>query len=386
MLHDIRCRLKTGVEGASNLKSIAVLLPSLQGGGAERAAVNLANYWVSNGYAVEFVLMERRGEFLNTVDPAIPIFSLDCKRFRQLPGALTSYFRHRRLDVTLAFMWPLTSITVMSWLLAGRPGRLFISEQVGLTDHVQRDLRTPLLLVSAILKFTHRRANGVMTCSRGAADDLAHLAGMRPEMVNVIHNPVVEDDHPRIGFLPDPSRREKLWQGQFRTHLVTVGTLKAQKNHRLLLQAFAKVAIELNAALVILGEGVLRPTLEQDVQDLGLQGRVVMPGFHPDPTPWYQAADLFVLSSDFEGFANVVAEALACGTPVVSTDCPHGPAEILEQGRYGELVPVGDADALATGIRRAVRRPWDRQALQRRSLDFSIPRQAQAYLDLFNNP
>lgn len=367
-------------------KAISVFLPSLQGGGAERAAINLANYWASNGYAVEFVLMERRGEFLDAVSPAIAISSLECNRFRRLPGALIAYLRRRRPDVTLAFMWPLTSITVMAWWLAGRPGQLFLSEQVGLTDHVQRDLRTPLRVVSSILKFSHRRASGVMACSRGAADDLANLSGMRPEMVNVIYNPVVEDTPPRIDFLPDASRREQLWQGQFRTHLVTVGTLKPQKNHRLLLQAFAKLAIELNAALVILGEGGLRAMLEQDVQDLGLQGRVVMPGFHADPTPWYQAADLFVLSSDFEGFANVVAEALACGTPVVSTDCPHGPAEILEQGRYGELVPVGDADALAAGIRRSAIRPWDREALQRRALDFSIPRQAEAYLDLFNRP
>jgi glycosyltransferase involved in cell wall biosynthesis len=220
--------------------------------------------------------------------------------------------------------------------------------------------------------------------STGAAKDLAQLTGLPEQQVAVIHNPVVAAELPTLQRQPDPLSRHKLWQGQFCTHLVTVGTLKAQKNHRLLLQAFAKVAPELDAALVILGEGGLRATLEQDVQDLRLQGRVVLPGFHADPTPWYQAADLFVLSSDFEGFANVVAEALACGTPVVSTDCPHGPGEILKQGRYGELVTVGDADALAAGIRRAVSRSWDRETLQRRALDFSIPRQAQAYLDLFN--
>ena len=367
------------------IKSISVFLPSLQGGGAERAALNLANWWASNGYDVEFVLMEQRGEFLNAVSPTISIVSLDCKRFRQLPVALAAYFKHQRPDVALVFMWPLTAIAVLAWMIAGRPSRLFLSEQVGLTDHVRRDLNTPLGMVRAILRFTHRKANGVMACSRGAADDLANLAALRPETVYVIHNPVVEAVPPRIDFLYNASRREKLWQGQFHTYLVTVGTLKAQKNHRLLLQAFAQVAPELDAALVILGEGGLRAMLEQDVQDLGLQARVVMPGFHADPTPWYQSSDLFVLSSDFEGFANVVAEALACGTPVVSTDCPHGPAEILEHGRYGELVPVGDADALAAGIRRGLRRPWDREALQRRALDFSIPRQAQAYLDLFNS-
>ena len=368
------------------IKSVSILLPSLQGGGAERAAVNLANCWANSGYAVQFVLMEHRGAFLDVVNPAIAIHSLECKRFRQLPAALYDYLKDQRSDVLLAFMWPLTSIAVLSWILAGRPGRLFLSEQVGLTDHVLRDLRIPLPVVSSILRLSHRNANGMMACSRGAAGDLAHLAGIPPDRVDVIYNPVVQACPPKICFVHDASRRADLWGGHFHFYLVTVGTLKPQKNHRNLLKAFAQLVPDLDAALVILGEGGLRSLLEQDVHDLGLQGRVVMPGFHPDPTPWYQAADLFVLSSDFEGFANVVAEALAFGTPVVSTDCPHGPSEILDHGRYGELVPVGDVDGLAAGIRRGLRRPWDREALQQRALDFSIPRQAQAYIDLFNCP
>lgn len=370
--------------GCYPVSILAIVLPNLQGGGAERVAINLANAWASWGHQVEFVLMERRGEFLDAVDPSVAIHSLDCTRVRQVPGRLTRYLRRRQPDVTLVHMWPLTSASVLAWRLAGKPGKLFVCEHVGLSDHVRRDLRTPLPVVQAVLQLSHPRANGVVAVSTGAAKDLAQLTGLPEQQVAVIHNPVVAAELPPLHHQPDPQILHKLWHGQFRTHLVTVGTLKAQKNHRLLLQAFAQVAPELDAALVILGEGGLRATLEQDMQDLVLKGRVVLPGFHTDPTPWYQAADLFVLSSDFEGLPTVLIEALACGTPVVSTDCPHGPAEILEQGRYGELVPVGDADALAAGIRRAVSRCWDREALQRRALDFSIPRQAQAYLDLFN--
>jgi glycosyltransferase involved in cell wall biosynthesis len=330
--------------------------------------------------------MERRGEFLNAVAPSITIHSLDCTRVRQALVRLIRYFRQRQPDVTLVHMWPLTSVAVLAWRLAGKPGKLFVCEHVGLSDHVRRDLRTPLPVVQALLRLSHPSATGVVAVSRGVAQDLAHLAGLLEQQVAVIYNPVVPAALSPPSQKPDPQTRKKHWGAQFRTHLVTVGTLKPQKNHRLLLQAFAQVATELDAALVILGEGFLRATLEGDVQDLGLKGRVVLPGFQADPTPWYQMADLFVLSSDFEGFANVVPEALACGTPVVSTDCPHGPAEILEHGRYGELVPVGDADALAAGIRLALCRHWDREALQRRALDFSIPMQAQAYLDLFNRP
>jgi glycosyltransferase involved in cell wall biosynthesis len=364
--------------------SIFIILPNLQGGGAERVAVNLANTWASWSHQVEFLLMERRGEFLDAVDPSIAINSLDCRRVREVPLRLARYLRKRQPEVTLVHMWPLTSAAVLAWQLAGRPGKLFLCEHTSLTDHVRRDLSTPLPMVQAVMRISHCRATGVVAVSSGAAQDLASLAGLLEQQVKVIHNPVVAAELPAVSLRPDTQLRNQLWGGSFRTHLISVGSLKASKNYRLLLQAFAQVAPDLDAALVILGEGGLRSTLEHDVQDLGLQGRVLLPGFHADPAPWYQAADLFVLSSDFEGFANVVAEALAYGTPVVSTDCPYGPSEILEHGRYGELVPVGDADALATGMRRVVSRSWDRKALQRRALDFSIPRQAKAYLEWFN--
>lgn len=362
---------------------ILQVLPSLQGGGAERVAINLANTWLSWGHQVEFVLMERRGEFLDVVDPNISIHSLDCTRIRQVPSRLTRYLRQRQPDVTLVHMWPLTSVAVLAWRLAGKPGKLLLCEHTSLSDHVRRDLSTPLPFVKALLALSHLRATGVAAVSSGAAQDLAKLAGLSEQQVEVIHNPVVSPELPDISHYPDPQVRNQLWDGLFRTHLVSAGSLKASKNYHLLLQAFAQVAQELDAGLVILGEGGMRAMLEKEVRDLGLQGRVILPGFHPNPTPWYQASDLFVFSSDFEGFANVLAEALACGTPVVSTDCPHGPAEILEYGRYGELVPIRDCDALAAGIRRALRRSWDRQALQCRALDFAIPKQSKAYLDWF---
>jgi len=363
---------------------IVQVLPSLQGGGAERVAVNLGITWAEWGHQVEFVLMEQRGEFLDAVDPHIAIHNLACSRFRQVPLRLKRYLHQVQPDVVLVHMWPLTSAAVLAWLLVGKPGKLFLCEHTTLSDHVRRDLSTPLRIVQAVLQLSHSRASGVVVVSEGAARDLANLAGLSEQQITVIHNPVVAAELSALPQQPDTQFRKKLWGGCFRTHLLSVGRLKPSKNFRLLLQSFALVANELDAALVILGEGVLRPALERDVQDLGLQGRVVMPGFFADPSPFYHAADLFVLSTDYEGFANVLAEALAAGTPVVSTDCPHGPAEILEHGRYGELVPVGNADALAAGITRALCRPWDREALQRRSLDFSIPRQAQAYIDLFS--
>lgn len=173
---------------------------------------------------------------------------------------------------------------------------------------------------------------------------------------------------------------EQLWTAAPGGRILTVGSLKAQKNHPLLLRAFARLARP-DARLMILGGGDDAP-LRRLAAELGIADRVVLAGFHLDPTPFYQTADLFVLSSDHEGFGNVIVEALAQGLPVVSTDCPSGPAEILEGGRWGALVPVGDAEALAAAIDRALATPHDPDALKRRAADFAPAIAARRYLDL----
>ena len=141
----------------------------------------------------------------------------------------------------------------------------------------------------------------------------------------------------------------------------------------------------LNAKLTILGEGVLRPDLEALIKILGISNRVSLPGFVLDPVPWFRTADLFVLSSSWEGLPTVMIEALECGVPVVSTDCPSGPAEILDNGRYGRLVPVGDATALAAAIQASLQELHDHDTLRRRAQDFAVPMIADQYLAYFRS-
>jgi len=361
---------------------IIQILPSLASGGAERVAINLANTWSSWGNQVALVLMEPRGELLDSVHPSISIHCLEYTRFRQVPVRLSRFISAFDPDLIYAHMWPLTSVALLSWLFAGKPGKLFLCEHTSLSDHVKHDLTIPLSIVKAITRFSHIRASGLRAVSKGAAFDLAAMAALRPDQVEVIYNPVVDLYSSCSSPCLDLENRIRLWRGSFRTYLLAVGSLKPSKNYRLLLESFAQLAEELDASLAILGEGPMRASLERDVSDLNLGGRVVLPGFISDPAIWYCCADLFVHSSNYEGFANVIAEALSCGVPVVSTDCPHGSAEILDYGLFGELVPVGDVDSLANGIRWALCKTWDRQALKRRSHDFSIVSQANAYLDL----
>ena len=162
---------------------------------------------------------------------------------------------------------------------------------------------------------------------------------------------------------------------------MTVGSMKAQKNHPLLLRAFAGMG-RWDARLMLVGTGAGEAGLRVAADELGITQQVIFAGFHSDPTPFYQTADLFVLSSDYEGFGNVIVEAMACGTPVVSTDCPSGPAEILEQGKHGRLVPVGDVEALTSAMQAALAARHDPDALKQRAANFAPAIAAKRYLEL----
>lgn len=225
---------------------------------------------------------------------------------------------------------------------------------------------------------TYRMADCVAGVSDGVARDIERLAGLSQGSVAVLHNPIPQRAIPK-GHAG--AEAEALWNGQRGERILTVGSLKDAKNHPLLLHAFAQSSRP-TSTLMFLGQGQNEPMLRALAADLGVADRVIFAGFHADPSPFYATADLFVLSSDYEGFGNVIVEALSFGLPVVSTNCPSGPAEILENGRWGRLTPVGDAEALARAMDEALSTPVDREALKRRAADFSPEIAARKYLDL----
>ena len=362
---------------------LSLILPNLQGGGAERVALNLANHWAVQGMQVEFVLMEARGELLELVDPRIPIHSLNASRIRGSILPLRAYFAERKPAVASVGLWPLTSATILAWQLAGRPGTLFTTDHINLTISCLLELKLSPLYLQALLRFTYPLATGLIAVSEGVKKDLCRLGAFADERVTVIYNPVVRG---LVNPTPvEAAVRQQLWGPCFNHHVLAVGSFKLQKNFPLLLQAFALLPHSLNAKLTILGEGLLRPELEGLIFELGLSGRVALPGFALDPSCWYRSADLFVLSSSWEGFGNVIVEALECGVPVVSTDCPSGPAEILDNGRYGRLTPVGDATALASAMQASLLELHDHEALRRRAQDFAVPKIADQYLAYFRS-
>ena len=332
---------------------LTLLLPNLGNGGAERVALMLAEEFLAHGHEVDLVLVQAKGELLGHIPTGVQLFDLRATRFRTALRPLIRYLRERRPFALQVSMWPLTIIAILAARLSGVNPRVIVSDHSTLSKQYGASWST-----MAALKWTTRLlyplAVARVCASTGSAVDLANISGLRPEQFTTIHNPVLRPP-PELSSNPAV---ERLWNSSER-RILTVGMMKEAKNHELLIRAFAHVRKDLSAKLMILGEGSLRPTLERLIAELELGEDVILAGFASDPWPYYASADLFVLSSNREGFPGVLVEAMLAGLPIVSTDCESGPREILDGGRLGRLVPVGDAEALAKAIAAALNEQHD---------------------------
>lgn len=357
---------------------VSIMLPDLRPGGAERVCVNLANEFTRRGFAVDLVLMRRQGELLPLVEPVVSIVDLAIPRARYGFRPLAAYLKKRKPAVLLANMWPLPVVAWLARAWCRSLTRVFALEHTTWSRSelfVSRWSRTTIVWS---MRAVYPRLDGVVAVSNGAAEDLGAISGLSRNRIMTIYNPIVGAS----ASGPEARSPPGAWAQGAHDKILAVGTLKPIKDYPTLLYALARLRETRDARLLILGEGEERSRLEALVAALGLGGAVSMPGFAPDTSPFYAAADLFVLSSTGEGFGNVVAEALEQGTPVVSTDCPSGPREILDDGKHGTLVPVGDVGALARAMEDALNREHDHEALKRRARDFSVDKAADAYLDL----
>lgn len=354
---------------------IAILMPNLIGGGAERVAVNLANGFAKRGYSVDMVLLSATGEFLADLRPEIRVVDLRVKRMRWGLPSMVRYLRQARPAAVLACMWPLTLAALCARVLARVPLRMVVAEHTTWSRDEIASSPWGRWKVGRTMNWAFPAAGGIVAVSQGAANDLARFAKLDRSTITVIYNPVVGDaKQPATAALAPV----EWWTGAHR-RVLAVGTLKPIKDYPTLLTAFAQLRQRVDARLLILGEGGCRAVLLAQACQLGIEGSVFMHGFVKDPSPYYQQADLHVLSSTGEGFGNVIVEALAAGTPVVSTDCPSGPREILADGQFGRLVPLGDAPALAVAMAESLAATHDRAALKARAQDFSIDKAVAQY-------
>lgn len=381
-------------------KHIAVFMYALTGGGAQRRTVTLANAFAACGHEVDLVVVKGNGVLDGDLAPRVRLVELHChgrlhvlaKRLGGQRGietaaaipALARYLRRIKPDVLLSAASHVNLVAVSAIRLARVPIPLVLrasNHPSGNLSHHPPAQRLVRVWLKWLSQRFYPRADAVVAVSGGVAREIVRLAGLPPERVHTIPNPVVDTALKRR--LAEPV--EHPWLATDAPPVVlAAGRLKLQKDFPTLIRAFAQLRREHNVRLVIMGEGGGRVALETLARRKGLvPGEdVLFAGYVANPLPWMRRARLFVLSSLWEGLPGVLIEALAAGCPIVATDCPSGPAEILDDGRYGRLVPVGDPQALAEAMAASLVEVPDRPALEARARMFSPAASIQAYLDV----
>jgi len=358
---------------------IALYLSSLGGGGAQRVVLTLANAMAEHGANIDLVLVKAKGPFLQEVHPRVRVVDLGVTNvILSLPG-LIRYLRRERPAALLSSLKHVNIVALIARQVSRVSVRLVVGEHNTLSQSRKNRLKDRLL--PHLMRFLYPKADLVVAVSQGVAEDLCTSIGLAKERVRVIFNPVVRADIAQLAAAPLDHR---WFQPGEPPVILGMGRLTEQKDFPNLLRAVALLREQRDCRLMILGEGELRDALQRLAASLGLTGSVSLPGFVDIPFAYMARAAVFVLSSRWEGLPTVLIEAMACGTPVVSTDCPSGPREILEGGAWGRLVPVGDPVALATAIA-ATLDDESPPSLRERAAAFSVEPARDSYLEALSS-
>lgn len=335
---------------------LAVFMPSLAGGGAEGVMTDLMNGFCDRGVGVELLMPEVAGVNLMRLSPRVQITDMQAGSVLRAVPKLHRLLRAGRHGALLSMMSHANIAACAAAAQISRAKlRVVLSERMSFEAREWFYTSVAERIVRAAMPLAFRRADAIIVPSRDMAPNLIRHTRLPPRVFHAIPNPLPLEDIARRCAAAWPLGDELASQGK--RIVLAAGRLSGVKDFPTLLGAFALLDASKNAHLVILGEGEERASLERMVADLALAGRVSMPGHLPDPLPAMARAHAFVLSSRFEGMPNVLLQALAAKAPVISTDCPTGPRQILENGKHGALVPVGDVGKMAAAIDAALSHP-----------------------------
>jgi len=365
--------------GSVTAPTIAVFIPSLRGGGVERNMLNLTRGMADAGHSVDLVLVKAEGPFLQMVDKRVRVVDLRSGRVLTALPRLIGYLKSIRPAALLSGMGHANIIAVLARRLAGIRCRLVVSEHT-LPSVIAGVASTPLSrTVPFLSRWFYPRADAVVAVSEDVARDLREASGLSKESITVIPNPVVT---PELAEALARRADHRFFAAGSPPVILGIGRLSREKGFDVLIRAFGLLLKTTEARLLIVGEGEERPRLEDLVKKLGLGDKVELPGFVDSVPSYISQATVVAMPSRIEGFGNALVEAMAGGVSVVATDCPGGPSDILEQGRFGPLVPVDDPAALAVGIGEAMKGPVPPEDLKSRAAEYSLDRVVARYLDV----
>lgn len=337
----------------------------------------------SRGYRVDLLQVRGHGPYLDTLPANVNRIDLGHRHTYSCLPALVRYLRRHRPALLLSDKDRVNRTALLAcWLSANRTPLFFRLGTTVSINLASRGVFERWLQRTSIGKL-YRFSQRVLVPSQGVADDLSRYTGLPAEKIRVVPSPGIPDDlFNRILQCPaHPWFREREMPV-----ILSAGELGVRKDFATLLRAFAMLRARRPCRLVIIGRGKQRDQLLELADTLGISEDVDLPGFAENPYMYMAHADLFAFTSRWEGLGLVLVESLALGTPVVSTDCPSGPAEILQQGRFGQLVPVGDAGAMARAMEAALDEPGSREFLQQAARPYTVSAATDAYLRALDLP
>lgn len=360
---------------------IAFFLADLRAGGAEKVMLSLAEEVSRRGYVVDLVVSSQKGELSNHLPKGVCLFDLGSSPASrsnlhfawQTLLRLSRYLRSRRPDCLLSTLTGANLIAIVALSIAGKKSTSLVLREASSHYNIGSFMRRWLV------QHLYPYADACIAVSQGVSEDLIDTFELPPEKVHTIHNPVDASSISALAMAPATHP----WASHSPTpYVIAAGRLRPEKGFDYLIREFHSIRNHTDSNLLILGEGPERRNLEELVTEFALASRVNLPGYLENPFPLIAKARLFVLSSQWEGFPNVLLQALALGVPVVATDCHSGPAEILNNGEFGKLVPCGKQGGLAKAMLDALDKPAETSLLQSRAADYSLTIITDRYLEL----
>jgi glycosyltransferase involved in cell wall biosynthesis len=358
---------------------IALVMPTLEFGGVEQIMLRMAGSLLQKGVSVDLVVADASGPMSHQIPIGAQLTDLKARRVsRSLPN-LIKYLRQARPDAIISAKDYQNIVLLWAVKLAHIPAKVIVTTRIDVSVDWRNSRGWKWWFIPLLVKYCYAWADQVIAVSNGAAESLAKATGIPRRNIKTIYNAVVTQRLLELAEEPV----DDAWFVQGDPVVLGVGRLTEQKDFGTLIRAFYLVNKVRPARLVILGDGQERAKLEAIIQELDLKKEVAMPGFVENVYKYMKKSAIVALSSKFEGLGNVLIEALVLGIPVVSTDCPSGPSEILENGRWGSMVPIGNDKAMAKAILDILdHSPFAKEALIRRGMEFSADRAAEAYLQL----